>query len=414
MINDRMDVNEWLRKQLEAAEPDLLREMVRAFAETLMSADADEVCGAPYGMVSPDRVNRRNGYRTRRWDTRVGTIDLKIPKLREGTYFPDWLLDARTRSERAFVQCVVEAYVRGVSTRRVEGLVETLGIASLSKSQVSEIAKDLDEVVDDFRNRPLDRGPYTYVWADALALKVREGGRVVNVALLHAVGVNGDGHREILGLELSTSEDGAGWLSFWRGLVARGLSGVQLVISDDHQGLVNAIEATVAGASWQRCRTHYMRNLLTKVPKAASDMVATMVRTIFAQPDPDSVWAQHRRVVDQLEDAGFADAATHLDEAAADLLAFCGFPKAHWRQIWSNNPQERLNKEIRRRTNVVGIFPTRPSIIRLVGALMAEQDDEWAIGRRYMSLESLTQARIRILETETEQEKEVAALEATG
>src|SRR5688572_22584727 len=212
-----MDVNEWLRKQLEEADPDLLREMVRSFAETLMSADADEVCGAPYGTVSPDRVNRRNGYRTRRWDTRVGTIDLRIPKLREGTYFPDWLLDARTRAERAFVQCVAEAYVRGVSTRRVEGLVETLGIASLSKSQVSEIAKDLDELVDDFRNRRLDRGPYTYVWADALFLKVREGGRVVNVALLHAVGVNGDGHREILGLELSTAEGGAGWLSFWRG-----------------------------------------------------------------------------------------------------------------------------------------------------------------------------------------------------
>ncbi len=414
MINDRMDVNDWLRKQLEEAEPDLLREMVRSFAETLMSADADETCGAPYGTVSPDRVNRRNGYRTRRWDTRVGTIDLKIPKLREGTYFPDWLLDARTRAERAFVQCVAEAYVRGVSTRRVEGLVETLGISSLSKSQVSEIAKDLDEVVDDFRNRPLDRGPYTYVWADAMFLKVREGGRVANVALLHAVGVNGDGHREILGLELSTTEDGAGWLSFWRSLVARGLAGVQLVVSDDHRGLVEAIRAALPGASWQRCRTHYMRNLLTKVPKAASDMVATMVRTIFAQPDPDSVWAQHRRVVDQLEDAGFVDAATHLDEAAADLLAFTGFPKEHWRQTWSNNPQERLNREIRRRTDVVGIFPTRASVIRLVGAVMAEQDDEWAITRRYMSLESLAQARIRILDQPDPDDEEVAALQATG
>ena len=414
MINDRMDVNEWLRKQLEAADPDLLREMVRSFAETLMSADADETCGAPYGTVSPDRVNRRNGYRTRRWDTRVGTIDLRIPKLREGSYFPDWLLDARTRAERAFVQCVAEAYVRGVSTRRVEGLVETLGIASLSKSQVSEMARDLDEVVDDFRNRPLDRGPYTYVWADALFLKVREGGRVVNVALLHAVGVNGDGHREILGLELSTAEDGAGWLSFWRSLVARGLSGVQLVVSDDHTGLTEAIRASLPGASWQRCRTHYMRNLLTKVPKAASQMVATMVRTIFAQPDPDSVWAQHRRVVDQLQAAGFSDAATHLDEAAGDLLAFTGFPKEHWRQIWSNNPQERLNRDIRRRTDVVGIFPTRASVIRLVGAVMAEQDDEWAITRRYMSLESLTQARIRILEQPDPDQQEVAALEATG
>ena len=414
MINDRMDLNEWLRKQLEQAEPDLLREMVRSFAETLMSADADETCGAPYRVVSAERVNRRNGYRTRRWNTRVGTIDLRIPKVREGTYFPDWLLDARTRAERAFVQCVAEAYVRGVSTRRVEGLVETLGIASLSKSQVSEMAKDLDEMVDDFRSRPLDRGPYVYVWADAMFLKVREGGRVVNVALLHAVGVNGDGHREILGVELSTAEDGAGWLSFWRSLVARGLSGVQLVISDDHTGLVEAIRATLPGASWQRCRTHYMKNLLTKVPKAASQMVATMVRTIFAQPDPDSVWAQHRRVVDQLEAAGLADAAAHLDEAAADLLAFTGFPKEHWRQIWSNNPQERLNREIRRRTDVVGIFPARSSVIRLVGAVMAEQDDEWAITRRYMSLESLAQARIRILDQPDQEPEELAALKATG
>jgi transposase-like protein len=296
----------------------------------------------------------------------------------------------------------------------VEGLVETLGIASLSKSQVSEIAKDLDELVDDFRSRPLDRGPYTYVWADALSLKVREGGRVAKLALLHAVGVNGDGHREILGLELSTAEDGARWLAFWRGLLARGLSGVQLVISDDHTGLVEAISATLPGASWQRCRTHYMKNLLTKVPKAAQQMAATMVRTIFAQPDPDSVWAQHRRVVDQLEGAGFADATTHLDEAAADLLAFTGFPKEHWRQIWSNNPQERLNREIRRRTDVVGIFPTRSSVIRLVGAVMAEQDDEWAITRRYMSLESLAQARIRALDPPEIEPEEVAALEATG
>lgn len=414
MINDRMDVNEWLRKQLEAAEPDLLREMVQTFAEVLMSADADEACGAPYGVVSPDRVNRRNGYRTRRWDTRVGSIDLKIPKLREGTYFPDWLLDARTRAERAFIQCVAEAYVKGVSTRRVEGLVETLGIASLSKSQVSEMARELDELVDDFRNRPLDRGPYTYVWADALFLKVREGGRVTSVALLHAVGVNGDGHREILGLELSTAEDGAGWLAFWRSLVARGLSGVQCVTSDDHVGLVEAIQATLPGASWQRCRTHYMKNLLTKVPKPASDMVATMVRTIFAQPDPDSVWAQHRRVVDQLDASGFEDAAMHLDEAAVDLLAFTGFPKEHWKQIWSNNPQERLNREIRRRSDVVGIFPTRASVIRLVGAVMAEQDDEWAISRRYMSLESLAQTRIRPLDQPDDEEEEVAALDPTG
>ena len=413
MINKSMDALAWLRKQLEADDNDLLREMVRSFAEELMGAEADAICGAPYGQATPDRTNRRNGYRSRRWDTRTGSIDLKIPKLRAGSYFPDWLLDARTRSERAFIQVVTEAYVRGVSTRRVEGLVETLGITSLSKSQVSEMAASLDETVTDFRDRPLDQGPYTYVWADALTMKVREGGRIVNIACLLAVGVNAEGHREILGVDLATAEDGAGWLAFFRSLVARGLSGVQLVISDDHAGLVDAIAATLPGASWQRCRTHYLRNLLTKVPKASGSMVATMVRTIFAQPSAKEVWAQHRRVVDHLHDVGLVDAAEHLDTAGSEILAFTGFPKAHWRQIWSNNPQERLNKEIRRRTNVVGIFPTRPSIMRLVGALLAEQHDEWAIARRYMSLESLAQARIRVLEP-VEQPQEVAALESTG
>lgn len=413
MIDKSMDALAWLRKQLETDGNDLLREMVCSFAEGLMSAEADVLCGASYREVSPDRVNRRNGYRTRRWDTRTGSIDLRIPKLRTGSYFPEWLLDARRRSERAFIQVVTEAYVRGVSTRRVEGLVETLGVASLSKSQVSELAKDLDEMVDEFRHRPLDAGPYTYAWADALTIKVREGGRVVNVAALVAVGVNSDGQREILGIDITTTEDGAGWAAFLRSLVARGLSSVQLITSDDHPGLVDAIETTLPGASWQRCRTHYLRNLLTKVPRSAEAIVATMVRSIFAQPDSDSVWAQHRRVVDHLTDMGLDDAAHHLDEAAAEILTFTGFPKAHWRQIWSTNPQERLNKEIRRRTNVVGIFPNRPAVIRLVGALLAEQNDEWAITRRYMSHDSLAQARIRALEN-PEPDQEVAALQATG
>ena len=413
MIDKSMDAMVWLRKQLECDDNDLLREMIRSFAEGLMSAEADVVCGAGYGEVSPDRVNRRNGYRTRRWDTRTGSIDLRIPKLRTGSYFPEWLLDARRRSERAFIQVVSEAYVRGVSTRRVEGLVETLGIASLSKSQVSELAKDLDSMVDEFRHRPLDGGPYTYVWADALTQKVREGGRVVNVAALVATGVNADGQREILGVDITTTEDGAGWQAFFRSLVARGLSGVQLVVSDDHPGLVDAIASTLPGTSWQRCRTHYLRNLLTKVPKSAEAMVATMVRSIFAQPSAKEVWAQHRRVIDHLADMGLTDAAEHLDAAAAEILVFTGFPKAHWRQIWSTNPQERLNKEIRRRTNVVGIFPNRPSVIRLVGALLAEQNDEWAISRRYMSLDSLNQARIRALEN-PDPDQEVAALQATG
>ena len=227
MVETRMDELVWLRNQLEVEGNDLLREMVRSFAQGLMSAEADVVCGAPWGQQSPDRVNRRNGYRTRRWDTRVGSIELRIPKLRQGSYFPEWLLDARTRSERAFVQVVTEAYVRGISTRKVEGLVEALGVTSLSKSQVSELARELDQTVSEFRNRPLDADPYTYVWADALVVKCREGGRVVNVALLLAVGVNNEGHREILGLDIATGEDGAAWLGFWRSLVARGLSGVQ-------------------------------------------------------------------------------------------------------------------------------------------------------------------------------------------
>ena len=414
MINKSIDALVWLRKQLETDDKDLLREMVRSFAEELMSAETNVVCGAGYREVSADRINRRNGYRSRRWDTRTGSIDLKIPKLRTGSYFPDWLLDARTRSERAFIQVVTEAYVRGVSTRRVEGLVETLGVSTLSKSQVSEMAKSLDEMVTDFRNRPLDAGPYSYVWADALTMKVREGGRIVNIACLLAVGVNSEGHREILGVDLATAEDGAGWLAFFRSLVARGLSGVGLVISDDHTGLVDAIAATLPGASWQRCRTHYLRNLLTKVPKSSGSMVATMVRTIFAQPDPDQVWAQHRRIVDHLTAVGLVDAADHLDQAGGEILTFTGFPKPHWRQIWSNNPQERLNKEIRRRTNVVGIFPTRPSIVRLIGALLAEQHDEWAIARRYMSLESLARTRIRLIEPDNLEEVTPALEPAIG
>jgi transposase-like protein len=237
---------------------------------------------------------------------------------------------------------------------------------------------------------------------DALTQKVREGGRIINVAVVIAVGVNRDGHREILGLDVITSEDGAGWLAFLRGLVARGLAGTSLVISDAHPGLIDAIASTLTGASWQRCRTHYMRNPLTRVPKSAQSMVATLVRTIFEQPDAASVWAQHARVVDQLTER-FPDAAAHLAEAATDVLAFTGFPKEHWRQIWSNNPQERLNKELRRRTDVVGIFPNRDAVIRLVGAVLAEQHDEWAVARRYMAAEGLAKARLRIITGDLEE-----------
>lgn len=402
MVSINLDALEWLRKQLDSDGDDLLREMVREFAQRLMAAEVDTLAGAGWGEVSPERVNYRNGYRRRPFDTRVGSIDLAIPKLRRDSYFPDWLLDPRRRAEKALVAVVAECYVRGVSTRRVDGLVKTLGIESLSKSQVSRMAGELDEMVTQFRNRPLDAGPYTYVWMDALTQKVREGGRISNVAVVIAVGVNRDGHREILGLDVITSEDGAGWLAFLRGLVARGLAGTSLVISDAHPGLIDAIASTLTGASWQRCRTHYMRNLLTRVPKSAQSMVATLVRTIFEQPDAASVWAQHARVVDQLTER-FPDAAAHLAEAATDVLAFTGFPKEHWRQIWSNNPQERLNKELRRRTDVVGIFPNRDAVIRLVGAVLAEQHDEWAVARRYMAAEGLAKARLRIITGDLEE-----------
>ena len=281
---------------LASASPDLLRAMIREFAQRMMDADVEVACNAGYGEVTPDRVNSRNGYRRREWDTRAGTIELAIPKLRQGSYFPGFL-EHRRRAERALASVVATSYLLGVSTRRVEKLAASLGVVGLSKSQVSAMAAELDEVVDSFRNRPLDRGPYTFVWIDALTQKVREGGRTVNVHCLIATGVNADGCREILGVDVTSSEDGAGWLAFLRGLAARGLSGVALVTSDDHAGLVNAIAAVLPGAAWQRCRTHYHRNLLTRVPKTAQPWVSTLVRTIFEQPDAASVRAQHAQVV---------------------------------------------------------------------------------------------------------------------
>jgi transposase-like protein len=378
-----IDAIEWLRKQVEAA-PDGLRTMLTEMVNVLMGAEVDAVCGAGYGERSADRANSRNGYRARPWDTRVGSIDLQIPKLRHGSYFPGWLLEPRRRAEKALTAVVAEAYALGVSTRKVEDLVQALGIEKLSKSQVSQLAKELDGVVKSFRERPL-AGAFTYIWLDALVMKCREGGRIVNVACLVAVGVNEDGRREILGLDVVTAEDGAGWLAFLRGLRARGLKGVKLVVSDAHPGLRDAIDSVLRGASWQRCRTHFVRNLLTRVPKAAHAIVATYVRTIFMQPDAESVRAQHARTVEQLRNR-FPKAAALLEDAAEELLAFTAFPKEHWRQIWSNNPQERLNREIRRRTDVVGIFPNRDAIIRLVGAVLCEIHDDWAVVRRYMTI----------------------------
>lgn len=408
MVETTMELSGWLRKQLEEASPDLLRAMVKDFAEALMGAEADALCGAPYGERSPERINKRNGYRERDWDTRVGSIELAIPKLRAGSYFPDWLLQPRRRAEQAFVSVIADAYLAGVSTRRVEKLVKQLGVERMSKSQVSRLARSLDAIVEDFRTRPLDGAPYPYVTLDALVVKCREGGRTVSVCVVHAVAVNRDGFRESLGLDVVTQEDGAAWLAFLRSLVARGLAGVKLVTSDAHPGLLDAIQATLPGASWQRCRTHAMRNLLTRVPKSAQSFVATMVRTIFAQPDADSVHEQYARIACQLE-TRFPEAATLLAEAAADLLAFTGFPKEHWPQLWSTNSLERLNKEIRRRTDVVGIFPDRASIVRLVGAVLAEQHDEWQVCRRYMSAESIAKALAQPVERE-----EVMAIEAAA
>ena len=373
----------------ETGDHDLAREMLATFAEALMSAQASALCEAGYGERTDERVNSRNGYRHRPWDTRVGSIDLAIPKLREGTYYPDWLLQPRRRAEQALVAVIGQAYVEGVSTRRVDDLVKAMGIDGISRSEVSRMAAELDARVAEFRNRPLDAGPYRYLWIDALTQKVREGGRVVNCSVVIATAVTAEGRREIIGFDIVTTESTTAWTTFLRGLTERGLTGVELVISDAHGGITAAIAEVLDGASWQRCRTHFMANLATRVPKGDWPLVATLVRSIFEQPDRAATWDQLGDVVDKLTQAGFVDTATYLLDAADDILAFSAFPPEHWPKIRSNNPQERLNKEIRRRTDVVGIFPSRAAVIRLVGALLAEQTDEWATTKRYMSAESL-------------------------
>lgn len=383
-----------LEQALGQASPDLMRHLLQTTINALLSAEADAVCGAEYNRPDAARTNRRNGYRHRPLDTRVGTIDVAVPKLRTGSYYPEWLLERRKRSESALVTVVADAYLAGVSTRRMDKLVSALGISSLSRSQVSRMAGELDEQVAAWRTRPLDQaGPFTFVAADALSMKVREGGRVVSAMVLTATGVNADGHREVLGLQVATSESGQAWNQFLADLVARGLSGVRLVTSDAHTGLVEAIAANLPGATWQRCRTHYAANLMTITPKSAWPAVRTLLHSIYEQADATAVAAQTDKVVTTLEEAGLGKVADHLAAARQDLLAFTGFPPQIWRQIWSNNPQERLNKEIRRRTDAVGIFPHRDAVVRLVGAVLAEQTDEWAEGRRYMNLDVLAASR---------------------
>ena len=383
-----------LGEALSEASPDMMRHLLQTMINTLLSADADAVVGAEWGKPSSSRTAQRNGYRHRDLDTRVGTLDVAIPKLRSGTYFPDWLLERRKRAESALITVVADCYLAGVSTRRMDKLVKTLGVNALSKSQVSRMATELDEQVEAFRHRPLGvAGPFTFVAADALSMKVREGGRVVNAVVLLATGVNADGHREVLGLRVATSETGAAWNEFFADLVARGLAGVRLVTSDAHTGLKDAIAANLPGATWQRCRTHYAANLMGITPKNMWPAVKAMLHSVYDQPDAASVHAQFDRLLDYVSEK-LPTVAEHLDAAGADILAFTTFPKDVWTQVWSNNPAERLNREIRRRTDAVGIFPNRAAIVRLVGAVLAEQTDEWAEGRRYLGLEVLARCRL--------------------
>lgn len=401
MAKARMDLTAFVGKLLEEQDGDVLREGIRVLSQALMETEVAGLIGAERHERTADRTAYRNGTRTRTWDTRMGTIELAIPKVRPGTYFPS-LLQPRRRAEHALLAVVQEAYVHGVSTRKVDDLVKALGVDGISKSEVSRICGELDTAVTAFRTRPLS-GEHRYVWLDATYHKVRVDGRVISQATVVAIGVTTTGERQVLGVDVGPSEERAFWTAFLRSLVKRGLTGVRLVISDAHEGLKQAITTVLSGATWQRCRVHFMRNLLATVPQGAREAIAAIVRTIFAQPDHATALTQLRKVADGLR-RRFAQAAALLEEAAEDVLAYKHMPNEHHRQLHSTNPLERLNKEIKRRSNVVGIFPNPAALIRLVGAVLLEQDDEWTVAeRRYFSVESMQRLTTPSVSTATQE-----------
>ncbi|MGB8381398.1 MAG: IS256 family transposase [Dermatophilaceae bacterium] len=383
MTMDMMSLRALLEK---SSDTDLLREMIAFSAQRLMELEVAGVTGAGHGERSPDRITQRNGYRDRDWETRAGTVELRIPKLRRGSYFPGFL-EPRRMAEKALTAVIQEAYVQGVSTRSVDELVKAMGMTGISKSQVSRLCGEIDGKIKAFLDRPLE-GEWPYVWLDATYIKARRDGRIVSVAVIIAVGVNGDGRREVLGLAIGASEAATFWTDFLRQLTRRGLRGVKLVISDAHEGLKAAI-SRVLNATWQRCRVHFMRNLLAHAGKHGRRVVSAFIATAFAQDDADAARVQWRQVADQLRPK-VRKLAELMDEAEADVLAYMSFPAAHRTKLHSTNPIERLNGEIKRRSDVVGIFPNDEAITRLVGAILLEQNDEWAVQRaRYMTLETI-------------------------